>query len=222
MQDKTSICNFALGQIGHTKRIADIESERSAEAEACRTYYDVARRNALSDFPWSFTKRVANLAILTGETHPLWGLVYAMPADCLEPIAIIQEGINQVLADTQTLYYTGQRLNGHTIPESLRVPFSKGLTADGKKRTILTNQEDAILEYKADIEDASLFTSSFAEAVGWRMAAYLANAIAKSPSLAQQAQSYYNMIGQQAAAQDLRGEKDLMYPIPESITSRIC
>ena len=48
MASSTEIANLALSHLGNGTEIADLETERSSEASACRRFYDVALAQVLS------------------------------------------------------------------------------------------------------------------------------------------------------------------------------
>ena len=64
------VWNRALGFLG--ARSVASERENTPEVLQCRLYWDSARRQVLRDFPWSFAKRRAWLAL---QALPQAGLI---------------------------------------------------------------------------------------------------------------------------------------------------
>lgn len=225
MYNETIICNIALSNIGQTTEIVDLDTEDSKAAKKCRLFYPLARDNALSDYPWTFARQVVDLAILEGEEDQTdYNFVYAFPQDCLEPRSIVVPNIPIGLYYRfyPAFFFAG--LNGNTetsVPEFLRPSFEKGVASDKKSRTIITNCENAKLLYTRKVTETYLFSSSFAETIAWRLSAYLATPLAQSIKLGTNAMNQYNTLIQQASSQDARGENTPLYPLPESITSRL-
>jgi hypothetical protein len=225
MYSETIICNIALANIGQTTQIVDLATEESKAAKQCRLFYPLARDNALSDYPWTFAREVVELALLADEEDETdYNYIYAFPDDCLEPRSIVIPNIPIGLYYRYYPEFFFAGLNGNTetsAPEYLRPSFEKGVSKDKKTRTIITNCENAKLLYTRRVEETHLWTSSFAETVAWRLAAYLASPLAQSLKLGQNAMAQYNTLIQQASSQDARGENTPLYPLPESVTSRL-
>ena len=223
MSTKTDLCNIALANLGETIQISDIDTDKGASAKKCRQFLDLSIRGALSDFPWSFARGVVDLAILADQSSDLYEYIYAYPSDCLEPRSIIIPNTPIGLYYRYYPYFFSGSSGIETAPpEFLRPNFEKGLSADGKVRTIMTNYEGAQLLYTKDVKDQlQLWPSTFFEAVAWRLTAYLAMPVAQSPSLAESARNQFNMLISMAAAQDERGQNAPSTPLPESITSRL-
>lgn len=224
MPTKTELCNIALSNLGETILISDIETDQSASAKKCRTFLSMAIQGSMADFPWSFARGVKDLALLSGEESEQYEYVYSYPQDCLEPRSIVIPNTPIGLYYRYYPYFFyGEGYGIETAPpEFLRPNFVKGLTADGKNRTILTNFEDARLLYTKNMEDEiQLWPNAFFEAVCWKMTAYLAMPVAQSPALAEQARQTYSGLIQIAGAQDFRGENSPNTPLPETMTSRL-
>lgn len=52
-----AICELALGHLGMSDTITDIAADQTAVARAFRRFYDQARDEVLTAFPWTFAKR---------------------------------------------------------------------------------------------------------------------------------------------------------------------
>ena len=63
MATQTDICNAAISHCGTRNKIASID-EGSAEANACRTHFALARDSLLRAFDWNFARLTASLGAL--------------------------------------------------------------------------------------------------------------------------------------------------------------
>lgn len=165
MPSQTSICNKALHFIGIGEEIASI-TERSPEAEACLLFYEEALEEVLREFPWPFATRY--VALSTTNTTSGGNLVeyndeffyaYRYPTDCVYARRIMS---GQVPDDASTL-----------------VRFK--IASDTTGKLILSNTDEATLEYTARVTDASMFSVDFAMAVSWRLAGLIAPRLAEDP-----------------------------------------
>lgn len=179
--NKIEICNIALGRIG-VENISRLDEESEA-ARTCRQYYDFARQNLLRQFPWTFAVRKVQLALLT-TTPEDYKYAYRYPAECLA---------------VRTMYHSGccdriPKLNMYKIG------------SDEEGRVIYTNIEKAVMEYTADIEDASLFDAQFIDALAWKLAAEIAFKLTGRMDIAQNAQQAYLAFASQAQTEDANEE----------------
>lgn len=105
-----------------------------------------------------------------------WDFVYAVPANCVTPLALLGEGQRQSMITN---------LNE-------RVPFEVML-GNGDNLIICTNDDTfKVLEYTRLVRNAALFSPHFVEALVCRLAAPLIQAIPKKPrDSAAKMQEYY-------------------------------
>ena len=92
MPSPVDICNLALAHVGDQSRVASIEPpEASVQAKACALFYPIARDTALGNgHAWSFaTRRISPASVDSITSAPPWQYAYAVPADCLAPLAIL-------------------------------------------------------------------------------------------------------------------------------------
>lgn len=74
------VANEALGLIGSSKEIQNLETDKSNEARACNRFFATCRDLVLRDFPWPRLKVVEALALVGTDPVPQWGYSYRMPA----------------------------------------------------------------------------------------------------------------------------------------------
>ena len=152
MASKTEICNMAISHLGIGKEIANIETEQSQEAAACRRYFDTTLEAVLSDYDWPFATQEGVLNLIASNPTLEWDFSYRYPTDCIR-LRRIKSGMRQ---DTT----------------SSRVPFKILYDATGK--ILYTDKENAEVEYTLRLTDPTVFTSEFSIAFSFRLAAYIA------------------------------------------------
>ncbi len=148
----TAICNLALSHLGINKEIANLDTERTTEAAACRRFFEQLRDQTLRDFPWTFATKIRTLSLVEEDPNDEWSFSYQVPNDCLKARRILS-GIRN---DTR----------------QSRVPYK--IVKGSSGLLIYTDQEDADLEYTVQEEDVSQFPADFIMALSLRIAAYIA------------------------------------------------
>jgi len=123
---------MALAHLGVGKAIVDFALDRTAEAVACRLFYDQAVAETMRDFPWPFAKRIAELTLVEEDPNVEWEYSYRYPSTAHSIIRIPNEATR---VDTR----------------AIRVPYTIGSDEDG--RLIYTDKEDALVEYISDLSD---------------------------------------------------------------------
>lgn len=140
---------MALGFIG-TRAVAG-PSERTPEARQCELYWDRARRAALRDFPYPFSKRRIRLARLEVSAVDLaeWSYAYAVPVEALKVLSV-GDGAKYELMQGQ---------NGTAI---------------------YTDVADAVAVCVVDVEDMALWDELFIMAMAYRLAMLIAVPLLKN------------------------------------------
>lgn len=159
MASKTEICNMAIGHIGVGKEIANVDTESSEEASACRRYYEIARDKTLREFPWPFAKKIVALGLIEefSSSTAEWKYSYRYPSDC-EKLLRIKSGIRNDNRQS-------------------RVPYK--ILKDSSGRIIYTDKEDAECEYIERATDPEQYPSDFVEALSYKIAYYIVPRIGK-------------------------------------------
>jgi hypothetical protein len=151
----TEIANMALGHVGVGREIADLDTENSAEAKACRRFFENTAKVAQRDFEWAFNKKVVTLGLVEEDPTDEWGYSYREPSDCLFIRRLIN-GARSLSADT-------------------RVPFEKAVDTSGG--LIYTDMEDAVAEYTFYQDNLALWPDDFALAHSLLLAARIAKLV---------------------------------------------
>lgn len=147
-----AICNMALSHLGIGKEIANLETENSQEAAACRRFFAEARDNTLRDYPWPFARKLSTLALVEEDPNDEWGYSYRAPSDFVRLVRILS-GIRNDTAQS-------------------RVPYKVGRDASGL--LIFTDKEEAEVEYIMRETDPTRYPSDFIMALSLRLASYIA------------------------------------------------
>ena len=187
MTSPTDIANQALSLLGTRSTIAAL-TEDSNEARAVSTWIDVVRDEIARLAPWNCVKMFGNLTLIcaapgtpenptAGTTQwqrgipvPPWAYEYAYPSDCLRPLYIIPQfmtGYSSGIPIT-TAVTGGAPAFWNGPPVRFLVALDKvdqvsGLPSDTGKdvKTILTNQEMAILAYNKRVIDPDVMDDTF-------------------------------------------------------------
>lgn len=168
MASKVGICNLALSHIG--QRSISAINESSAEAAACRQFYDRDRRAVLRAHPWNFALRVVTLAASVEDPEYGYTYRYKLPTDCLRPVELTN--LAEMSADPVLQLTDANR--ARKLAEA-----SAAFKLMGKD--LLTNVEGAKLAYVKDETDPNQFDELFLEALSFRIAADLAGVLPESP-----------------------------------------
>ena len=96
--DKTDIANIALRDVGASE-ITDIDDDEGKEAAVVRTYWDAVLDECLSDYKWTFARKVVSLAQESGYENidGKYQYSYAKPADYIKMVGINVENANFVI-----------------------------------------------------------------------------------------------------------------------------
>lgn len=148
--DKVRIANMALGHVGAEGSIESLD-ENSEVARIAKLWYDAARIATLEAYNWSFARKSKALATHSEDAPSTrWRYRYQYPVDCLNPRFI--ENPAGVTADA--------------------VPYEIENAGDGT-RSIVTDLEDAVLVYTADVETVALFSMHFVIMCSYQLAVFI-------------------------------------------------
>jgi hypothetical protein len=154
----TEICNLALRHLAVGKEIANLDTEKSEEAAACRRFYPYARDQVLRHFPWPFAKRFQQLALVESQPNYEWAYAYRYPSNCIT--------IRRILISTGIRAQT----------ETSRIPFT--LAQDDNGLLIYCDEPDAQIEYTVKTDSPAYYPPDFIQALAFRIAAYIAPSVA--------------------------------------------
>lgn len=143
---------MALSHLGVSKAIANIETERSAEATACRAFFDHVIEEVMRDFNYPFATKYATLALVASDPNDEWGYSYRYPEDCARLLKILSGARND--------------------SRQSRVAYQ--ISKDTSGKLIFTDEASAKIKYTTIITDVSIFTADTVSAISFLLAAFIA------------------------------------------------
>jgi hypothetical protein len=152
MADKTAICNMALSHLGVSDEINNVDTERSAEAAACRRFFTQCVDEVMRDFNYPFATVYASLGLIESEPNDDWDYSYQYPSDCSRLLKIL----------------SGVRNDSRQS----RVPYSLANGDTGK--IIYTDQVNAVAKYTKIITDVSIFPPDVVSTLSLLLSSYIA------------------------------------------------
>lgn len=181
---KTRIVNVALGRIGVSKQISDVDTENSELARLARSFFEDDLAYVIRDFPWPFLRKFGALNLVDGaQDDPVnydWVYSYRYPDDCAYFRRITREGMR----------------NDPTPP-----PFVIG--SDDQGRLIYTNEELAFGEWTKQVTDCSTLDPITASAVSWKIGASFAPSQSRIKGMMETCLQMYMMDQSRAEARAL-------------------
>jgi hypothetical protein len=154
----TQLCNLALGEIGDSYSITDI-NETSNQAAVCRLFFEPTRDAMLRSHQWNFARQLADLSALSTDPVFGWDYQYALPSDFIRLVEFNGLDAWQTEDDFQIA-------NGP----------SGGLV-------LLTDEDEASIVYIQRVTDANLFDPLFVEAFTLRLAARICTKLTKDDAI---------------------------------------
>jgi hypothetical protein len=197
----TLIANMALGHVGVGQQIADITSELSQEANECNLFLQQALESTLADFNWPFATKFATLGLVTDNTLVTtpydWQFAYRYPTDCVHLRRIVTS-------------------LGRKDPHP--PPFLIG--SDDQGRLVWTFDPFGVGEYTKRVTDYTQFPPLFAEAVSWRLAAFIAPPLSRIKDMDTKAMTVYLAILSKARVQAANEQQQVDEAESEFIRAR--
>lgn len=188
MASDTQIANLALLHLDVSKRIANLTTEQSIEAEAIRTAFNDDRDYCLRDFPWPFATSYAVLSLVsspTGQYNYDWTYAYRYPSGCL---------------------FVRRIVTALGLEETHPPKFDQGRDSQG--RLIFTHQAEAQVEYTALVTDPQEFDSLFVSMLSWKLAASAGPTLTKDPKFSEGAMRMYEIERSKAQSRALNERQE--------------
>jgi hypothetical protein len=155
MPSDTEIANLAITLLGTGKRIGNLTTENSPEANAVNVFFTTARDKAFEDFPWPFATRFVALALIEEDPTTEWNYSYGYPSTAVTFRRIL----------------SGVRNDSHQSKVRYRIVY--GTSA----REIYTDEENAVAEFTFRVTDTGRFPPSFVLAFAYKLAELIAPAL---------------------------------------------
>lgn len=157
---KVDIFNMALGHLGISKIITDVDEE-SLEAAALRNFYDIARDMIFRAIDWPFARVIKPLALIEETPNEEWNFKYEYPADC----ALFLKIVTGYYYDTSELKAEFELLNTDT------------------GTAILAQQQEATAQYIKVITQTGMYPPDFVIALSYLLASLAAMSITSGDPL---------------------------------------
>ncbi len=203
---KLDIWNLALGHAGQTNQVKT-DTENSLAAIQCRRYYDQSRKAALEGAEWTFANTFLALTDLGTPIDNNWCYMYAYPNDCIKARRITIDG-------------SGTTSSRQIANERDQIPFEIAVRESDNTKVILTNQEEAILQYTRDVELVKLFTESYIESLSLLLGSRLAMPLTRKMALRRDLLQEYTASLANAITVDLNEGQSRRDERPEILQAR--
>lgn len=152
VQSLTDIAQLAVLHCGVSKNIGNVLTERSIEAQACRTVSDIARQTTLRAHPWLFAKKFATPPVVAGPNPKAtieWVYSYRAPGDMLHMFRFVSTRLNNDTRQSRIPYtivddnlgqliYTNWPGNFTTIPVTIEYTWDNQNIAQWQSDFVLT------------------------------------------------------------------------------------
>lgn len=186
MASKTDICNIALGNIGCVP-ITSL-NDGSDSARLLQLNWERCLESVLREFPWKFATVTRKLALAVDE-HVGYRYAYAYPYRCLRVCGVWDAEMEH------------------------RADYDVRLADSNEYKIIVTDQQDATVQYIALADDTTLYPPSFVEALALRLSYAINNAKTGNAQQTAEIQQRYNQALEKAKHDDvIEMQKPFKYP----------
>lgn len=148
MASKTTVCNQALSHLNSGLDIANIDTDMSKEAKACRLFYDDLLRETFRDFDWPFASETISLSLIEATPQGRYAYAYHYPSE-IAALREIESGM-QVDVRGSAVHYVVRRHLG--------------------QKAVLTQQRDARARVTYIVEDPDEWDADFMAAFTYLLA----------------------------------------------------
>lgn len=177
--DAVSIGNMALAHVGAKGRIESLD-EQTPGAKQVKLWYDVARTLTLENHDWGFARVRLTLALHSEAPPEEWDFRYQFPAN-----VVSLRGFWNPIG-----------------PSADAIPYELELASDQSTVTILTNAEDAVAFFTANVASVVLFPLSFVSAFSRKLAEMIAYSLTGKTEVQDQQTERFEMEVSKAATFD--------------------
>lgn len=199
MTTDVDICNLALGSLG-IEPIGSL-SETTQEARTCNLFYSITLDNYLTEHDWSFASKNIELVVIDPlpDGYEQYKYGYEYPADCLKARSV---------RDSESVW---------TYPFIIQDYVIAGPSND---KLILTDIQDAFLNYTVALTDPDLFSAPFLNALSKKLAFEISWPLQKVAKNQKQAFDQFTLADNNAKQKDT-SEQLPIAPPPTWFQSRI-
>lgn len=182
MTTSTDIANMALRNIANSNEIANLDTDTSKQAKACRAFYQISLLHLLRRRHWRFARKVAELVIVDPNPDSHYEYAYRYPADCIE--------------------FRNVRSSERVMNETTLIAHDIIPDADG--RLVVTDEPDACGEYTYMVSNPDHWPPDFILALSFHLSTLLAPSLTSGDpfQMGKQAAMLYQYYFGEAAAAD--------------------
>jgi len=226
LQVATQIANLALTHCGVSKPIQSLDTDRSLEAQMCRTWWDTARRSALTKIPWSFATKQIAPALVASQPTPEWLYAYQYPVDCLKVTRFMSWRLNNDSRQSRIPYRVMQPvpigLSTLTPTPTTAYPQTTGLWIYTNWPGVNGQLLPTIMEYTFDNLNISQWPDNFNWAFSYMLASLIVTTLTSANPQQQLAVITQKMdtVFSDAEAENLNEEQRPEEPQSEFIRGR--
>ena len=216
MASRTDIANAAIIKLAQDIPIAAL-TERTKAGILFNRIFDPMLDLVLASHAWPFALKSVALAEAAEDPLPGWGYRYAYPSDCVNALALTDEG--GIRGTVSTIIATWCEETAHTFRDG-RLAFE--VTYGEQDTSIAADLEDAYLIYVSRVTDASRYPILFQEALACRLALEAAPVLKGELGLreAPRLRENYLMALAEAKAQTFNESRETREYITPSVAAR--
>lgn len=206
--DKVDICNNALDLVGNGIHITSLD-EQSKEADLLRRNYQNTIEQALSMFHFSFARKdevITEKNLIKDYISIPYNYSYTIPDDVLTILRLERyHGNSGDTMDNDIIHYNFRNIEN--------------------KKCIVTNEKHPfVMQYICKIDDESLFSATFIEAIQYMLASKLATGLIHGTTGLNMAdnlmQKGLSMLAFAAGQDAQQGSEDILEHTPTFIRAR--
>ena len=133
---KTEIANLALGFLGSTQSIVDLDTENTGQAKVIRRHYKTTLHEFLEKHPWNFATGYGQLLLIESSPSSGYGYSYGTPADALvvRQVAPKDSYARTYMYEDNTIdfkeYLIGGQIQIHTDLRDAYCQYTKEISED--------------------------------------------------------------------------------------------
>lgn len=210
MASLVDICNLALARLGDEASVVSIDPpDGSIQASHCARFLPMVRDSLLQSHAWGFALRREALAAVTMPAGTSgWLYAYAMPNNCLQLLAVQEPDASD---DFTAALSSDDPLRGIGTPAHL-----VELSPEGA-HVIYSDVAAAVARFVQRVDDPTMWSPLFTEAMTWRLAGAVAGPLIKGDGGMRQALRCEEMAGAvlaRAKAQDAQQSRQRLMSQP--------
>jgi hypothetical protein len=155
MAVRIDIANTALGHVGESHLIANLDTDRTPGGIAIKRFYNQTRQSMFAEHDWRFARRETTVTSYS-PVPETWSYAYLQPAGCASVRALLSSG--------QAIDYG---IGGAT-------------SATGEDVNLILAASPAThVVWTRDAVNEARWPAEFSNAFGWRLAAQICRAVGK-------------------------------------------